>query len=71
MHSELEVRLEELETRSAFQEDILESLNKVIADQQKEIDQLWHASQILKDQIRKLEYDSGEKGDGDAPPPHY
>ncbi|PIE42798.1 MAG: SlyX protein [Gammaproteobacteria bacterium] len=70
MPTEFEARLEELETRSAFQEDLLESLNKALANQQKEIDRLWQANRILKDQIKKMELDYGDKGDENAPP-HY
>lgn len=69
-HNQLQKRLDELESRFAFQEDLLESLNTMIADQQNELDKLWRANQLLKEQLTKLEHSSGTEP-VEAPPPHY
>ncbi len=67
---EVLLRLNELETRFAFQEDLVESLNTTVANQQEELEKLWQANRVLKQQLTKLEYHAGGRGD-EAPPPHY
>ncbi|MFC3150500.1 SlyX family protein [Litoribrevibacter euphylliae] len=63
-------KVEDLESRLAFQEDTLETLNKVIIEQQKEIEKLNTYVRILKDKISSVE-NSITTPDNEAPPPHY
>ena len=63
-------KVEDLESRLAFQEDTLDSLNKVIVEQQKEIDKLNTYIRILKDKISSVE-NSISVPESEAPPPHY
>jgi SlyX protein len=63
-------KVEDLESRLAFQEDTLDSLNKVIVEQQKEIDKLNTYIRILKDKISSVEH-SISVPESEAPPPHY
>jgi SlyX protein len=63
-------KVEDLESRIAFQEDTLETLNKVVIDQQKEIDKLNSYIRILKEKITSVET-SISQPENEAPPPHY
>lgn len=65
---ELEKRLEVLETRITFQEDFIESLNRVVADQARLLDQMATRYSKLTEQVEEL---LEEGGDADQPPPHY
>ena len=60
----------EIETRLAFQEDLLEGLNSMVIEQQKQLEQLWAANKLLKQQMEKMHFDIGG-GEEEAPPPHY
>ncbi|GLQ31212.1 SlyX family protein [Litoribrevibacter albus] len=63
-------KVEDLETRLAFQEDTLETINKIVIEQQKEIEKLHSYIRILKDKISSVE-SSIPLAENDAPPPHY
>lgn len=63
-------KVEDLESRLAFQEDTLETLNKVVIEQQKEIEKLNSYVRFLKDKIATVEH-SISTPDNEAPPPHY
>lgn len=68
-----EERLIELETRVAFQEDMIQELNRALYRQQKQIDQLEALCRSLVDHIRDLAA-AGAGGPGNLPhekPPHY
>ena len=64
--------MDELESRLAFQDDLIESLNEVVARQDREIALL---TQRLADLSAKLDDvaagASATGGDGHEPPPHY
>ncbi len=63
-------RLEDLESRIAFQEDAIDKLSDVIARQEKELDQLKRMVLILSTQIKEV--DSGDRlANADERPPHY
>ena len=69
---ELRARVDELETRTAFQDDLLSTLNDVIARQDQEITQLKGQMERLREQI-KLQggLAGGGEASGHEPPPHY
>lgn len=67
-----EDRINELEVRLAHQDDLLEKLNQVVADQQQRIMDLEKLVELLTGRYR----DIAESVDRltphqDAPPPHY
>ncbi|MFL0810681.1 MAG: SlyX family protein [Agarilytica sp.] len=66
-----EEKVIELESRLAFQEDMLEGLNKHIASQENEIIVLHRQLQHLNSKIKSLENAVGEADDENVPPPHY
>lgn len=67
---DLEVRVMELESRVAFQDDTLAQLNDVLVDQQRVIERLQLQMAAL---IKRNEEMLGQFGMGEdeAPPPHY
>ena len=66
----LELRITDLESRQAFQDDNLQSLNDVVVAQQRAIDMLQQQMAAL---IRRQEELLGQFGiaEDEAPPPHY
>ena len=66
----VESRIIELETRQAFQDDIIQELNDVVIEQGRVIDRL---QLQMAELIKRYEEMVGQYGsDGEeAPPPHY
>lgn len=67
----MESRLTNLETKVAFQDDLVESLNRIVAEQQQQIDLLQQQVQLLYDQLRSLSPSNIAEGEADERPPHY
>jgi len=65
----LEEKLNELEMKLCFQDDLIESLNKTVTRQDKEIRELWTANRLLKQGLNDIK-DNGEAVSNE-PPPHY
>ena len=65
-------RITELEMKLTFQENTVDELNKVIYNQQQQIDRLRKELNSLKDQFKSL-MDSGPgyNAADEKPPPHY
>lgn len=69
-HNDLAKKLETLEIKLAFQEDTIDTLNDMVARQDKEILDLWAANRLLKQSLNDMK--SGNEGDEpEPPPPHY
>jgi len=68
-----EVRMDELESRMAFQDDIIENLNRVVARQDREILQLQQQLAELLARFRELDESASPAGtaSGFETPPHY
>jgi len=64
-------RLTDLEIKLAFQEDLLDSLNQVVTEQQKMIDLLQGQVRLLYQQLRSLQPSDIALATEDTPPPHY
>ena len=66
-------RLDELETRSAFQDDLIENLNAVVTRQDREIAELRRRVQALEDRLADLAEAASLPGaaPGHEVPPHY
>ncbi|MGB2248281.1 MAG: SlyX family protein [Alcanivorax sediminis] len=66
-----EDRLIDIETKLAYQEDLIEHLNKVVSDQQQKLDELEKACRKMVERLVYLS-DAFESAQiEDAPPPHY
>lgn len=63
-------RLERIETKLSFSEDLLETLNMTVYRQQKQIDRLREQVQLLTEQLADMR--SSRQGSlRDEIPPHY
>jgi SlyX protein len=66
----LSARIDRLETRIAYQDEIVEDLNETITAQWKQIDRLTRQVAQLLDRVNEAE-DKAGSGAPDRPPPHY
>lgn len=72
----LEARLEALESRLAFQDDWLETLDKLVREQGEEIERLTRINALMRERLREQRQAIDDLG-GDLPrpedelPPHY
>jgi SlyX protein len=62
-------RIDTLESRLAFQDDAIETLNKTVTEQWAKIDALTRQLVALGEQLREAE--SQMPGAANEPPPHY
>jgi SlyX protein len=66
-----ESRLTELETKLAFAEDLLETLNQTVIRQQRQIDSLQEQLRLLHQQMRDSQAAEESSTPRDEIPPHY
>ena len=73
MDTGIESRLDELESRLAFQDDLIENLNEIIARQDRALVRLELRVKALSDKFNDLAESSAIPGDssGHEVPPHY
>ncbi|MGS2742660.1 SlyX family protein [Halomonas sp. LS-001] len=75
--AELYQRIETLETRLAFQEDWLDTLDHAVTDQARRLDKLEQVSVLMHQRLREQQYalqtdnDTAEPRPEDDIPPHY
>jgi len=77
----LDARLEELETRLAYQEDWLDTLDQTVIDQQRRLDALEKISALMRERLREQSHEQSheqpqasgvsEAAPDDERPPHY
>ena len=65
----LSERIDTLETRLAFQDDIIETLNQTVTAQWKQIDALTRQLAQLGERLQEAE--ANAPGPANEPPPHY
>jgi len=72
-NTDTRARIEELETRFAYQEQMLDELNDIIVRQQSQIDQLEVLGRHLLEKLRELNTSQDAQSDDDnlQQPPHY
>ena len=61
----------ELETRLAFQDDMINALSEQMAKQELDIRELWEAKRLLHKQLKELAPSNVRREDEETPPPHY
>jgi len=64
-------RIDDLESRIAFQEDAIDKFSDIIARQEKELDQLKRMVLILSTQIRSIDQGDELVSSAQEVPPHY
>lgn len=67
---DLRTQLIELQTQLAFQEDMLQALDRVVTEQQQRLDRLALVNTRLEQQLGELASRVDESHE-EAPPPHY
>lgn len=67
----LKERVDELESRLAFQDDTIQALNDVIAAQQLELGRLRRSLELLAQRQAEFAARLPDTGGDEAPPPHY
>lgn len=71
MPSDLDSRVAELETRTAFQDDLLTALNRMVASQDHLLSQLRNEILRLRAAQESMRMGSGDTVADEPPPPHY
>jgi SlyX protein len=69
--SDLEARIEALEVRVAYQDQMIEDLNQTVIAQWKQIDSLKRQLNEMLDRVREVEDNAGGPSAPEPPPPHY
>jgi len=64
-------RLDELETRAAFQDDLINTLSEQVARQELDIRELWEAKKQLNTQLKEVSSSNIRRDEEESPPPHY
>lgn len=67
----LQENIEILESRNAFQDDIIEQLNDEIANHQQQLAELKNQLSLIASRIKDNNTDNGGKEEIEPPPPHY
>jgi len=66
----LELRIDDLESRLAFQDDTIQTLNDVLVEQRLLVDRMHLQLQALARRLEEMQSSIGGEED-EAPPPHY
>jgi len=66
-----EERIIELEIKAAYQEELIDSLNTIVARQQEQITKLEETCKLLHDRIKNLSSSEPAKEQCVEIPPHY
>ena len=67
-----ENRLIELEIKTAYQEDLLQTLNTIVGQHQHQITRLEATCKLLNERIKSLSTEGGGGGENvEEVPPHY
>ncbi len=64
-------RITELEIKLAYQEELIDTLNSIVARQQSQIGKLEETCKLLNSKIETLAATDGFKNQPEPPPPHY
>ncbi len=67
----INARIEALEVRVAYQDQVIEDLNQTVIAQWKQIDALKRQFAEVRDRIQEVEDNAGGPSAPEPPPPHY
>jgi SlyX protein len=70
-HTDVNERLEPLESRLAFLEHTVDVLSSEVQAQQRETRMLTSQLEGLREKLESLQHDAGSDHPQDEPPPHY
>ncbi len=71
LNKHLEDRIEELESRLAFQDDTIEQLNQALAMKQQDMDKLRHQMGLIATRMKEMVISQVASQSEETPPPHY
>ncbi|CAG8998875.1 MAG: Protein SlyX [Candidatus Celerinatantimonas neptuna] len=69
--TELEKRIEQLESQLTFQDDTISQLNEALSIQQIQISKLTRQLQLLSDKLKEIQPTQLASAAEETPPPHY
>ena len=69
--NELNERIEQLESRLAFQDDTIEILNQALTLQQQDLDKLRHQMSLLINRMKEMVVSQVASQSEETPPSHY
>lgn len=67
----LGARIDTLEMRATYQDQVIEDLNKVIVEQWGKFDHALRRIERLEHRLRDMQDNAGSDGYNEPPPPHY
>lgn len=68
---QLEERVDALESRNVFQDDVIDQLSEELAAHQSEISDLKHQIQLVANRLKDAGSLSSDAEEVEPPPPHY
>ncbi|MDG1122758.1 MAG: SlyX family protein [Glaciecola sp.] len=68
---ELDTRIIDLESKVAFQDDTIESLNDALSQQQQQLAQMTYKMNHMVERLKSMQPSNIATQDEEAPPPHY
>lgn len=71
LENELNIRIEALEVRNAFQDDVIEKLNQELSVHQTEIAELKQQLTLIANKIKENTPTQSLTEEVEPPPPHY
>ncbi len=69
--NELDMRIVDLESKVAFQDDTIESLNDALSQQQQQLAQMTYKMNHMVERLKSMQPSNIATQDEEAPPPHY
>jgi len=67
----MEERINDLESRIAFQDAAIDELNRTVMEQQQHLDALLLKVEHLQDKLKAIAPSPLDSSDPEPPPPHY
>ncbi len=66
-----EARIDNLEMRLTYQDEVIEALNKTVIEQWSKLDQAMNRIKQLEDRLREIQVSVVRDVADETPPPHY
>lgn len=70
-HEAVNGRIDNLEMRLAYQDEVIEALNRTVIEQWAKLDQALARIKLLEDRLREINMGTVRDAADETPPPHY
>ncbi len=70
-HEAVNGRIDNLEMRVAYQDEVIEALNRTVIEQWAKLDQAFARIKHLEDRLREIQLSIVRDAADEVPPPHY